>query len=274
MVETVKVISASNPNAWEHGIVYYDMVFERNGEPFPCSWGTKGGEPQPGEEIEGEFTQKGDGSWKFTKGSKDKPSPSQGGGKRDWKPREPRSQYDPEDMARQTRSAAQDRALKAMSLTPLGEGEKWSEGAFKEEIERWTAWFEDHVLEAGQAALQGAGGASGPGSGSQGTAPEQQPAAVDLSECEQALNTAGMMGVPGRKVAEFMVTQLPPERCAKAARNLTGQDIELQRNTLKALKSNTEEWAGSLPLDNPGNDIPFRHSEYGPVFGERQRWRF
>src|ERR1700733_6152649 len=80
MTETVKVISASNPNPWEHGITFDDMVFDRGGQNFSCSWGTKGGEPQPGEEVTGEFSQKTDGSWKFSKGSKDKPQPQSGGG--------------------------------------------------------------------------------------------------------------------------------------------------------------------------------------------------
>lgn len=246
MSETVKVVSASNPNPWEHGITFYDMVFERGGQNFSCSWGTKGGEPQPGEEVTGEFAQKSDGSWKFSKGSKDKPQggsheasagssrPSQGSDTRD------------NVGARIERQAV----LKVLS--PL----ICQDGGFSKHHQTEVERIEAFIAEAGQT--------SNPTQGPQGqgdTSPPPAPPASDSSvsrehqEICEALDVAGLL-YPAAKdfVADYMLSELPPERIKKAVGNLVGQDLELQATTLTALKAAAESWSGKLvpvPDDEP-----------------------
>lgn len=154
MSETVKVISAENPNPWEHGITFYDMVFERNGRPFRCSWGTKGGHPQPGEEVTGEFSQKADGEWKFTKGSKDKPAPSSGGSSapsrssgKEWTPE---AQRDPERSARILRQHSQSTAIAYAGLMQ-SQGRLGADFG-PSDLKKLIDWFDLDVEEAGRAA--------------------------------------------------------------------------------------------------------------------------
>lgn len=155
MSETVTVISASNPNPWERGITYYDMVFDRGGQQFACSWGTKGGEPQPGEEVTGEFSQKPDGTWKFTKGSKDKPVQREaqtgtagGQNKRDW---QPESERDPERSARILRQHSQSAAVSYAAL--MQSQGRLPETFGPDELKALIDWFDLDAIKAGRAAL-------------------------------------------------------------------------------------------------------------------------
>lgn len=255
-VETAKVISASNPNPWEHGITFYDMVFERNGQPFNCAWGTKGGEPQPGEEITGEFSQKADGTWKFTKGSKDKPQGgSSGGGSKPW---QPESERDPERSARILRQHSEEMAVRVLGLSSLGVGvlDDWDEA--KAAIKEWTDWFDEDVRQAAaQAHGNATESASPPSSASRGS--EQQPASEVTDEDEQrlddALYNAGINDFNERRWLTKAWKGLPSDRQMKCLGGLIAGDIETPPKTLKGL----QEIAGPMPesFRQPDDSVPF-----------------
>lgn len=195
-----------------------------------------------------------------------------------WKPREPRSQYDPEDMARQTRSAAQDRALKALGMGSLGKGnlEDWDEA--KVAITEWTKWFEDQVIEAGEAAAQAQGIAT---ASSESAAPpsraplgsEQPPAnqggdasansqsegrqrvaegvsmnfgtpsEQDEHRMDDALYNAGINDFDERRWLTEAWRNLPDDRRKACLGGLISGDIETPPKTLKGLKKE----AGPMP---------------------------
>jgi hypothetical protein len=243
--ETVKVISASNPNPWEHGITFYDMVFDRGGENFSCSWGTKGGEPQPGEEVTGEFSQKGDGSWKFSKGSKDKPQGGSTGSTESFKGGKS------DDVQRQIiRQHSQSAAIAYQALLD----EKPNLAGLKFLID----WFDADVL--GQAAKQTQGsaapakeGAPPPASASPGSV--SQPADEHQWFCK-LLETAGLSFGPASKLATFILEKLSPEQIKKADNGLT--DLDTMAKTLGQLESVFRQTTGEVLVDdNSDDDIPF-----------------
>lgn len=239
MSETVTVIEAKNPNPWEHGITYYDMVFDRAGQRFGCAWGTKGGEPQPGEEVVGEFSQKPDGSWKFTKGSKDKPPPSGGSSEASI------SQSDRGDVgARIERQAV----LKALSPRLATEGLNGTKApTVAEEVEA----VENFIDQAGQRASEGQRKEATP---SPLSSEPESPRSLDLPQTDvpdagasleeigKALDNAGVIVPAARaEITAYMVGQLPPERIVKAVNGLTSQDLELQARVKESLIKATEE---------------------------------
>lgn len=169
---------------------------------------------------------------------------------------QPESERDPERSARILRQHSQEMALRWVALLrrdanpdPIVEVEQVFELADR---------FDQDVNKAGQAARGGAGNASS----EPAPAPPSQPV-VDLQECAEALDTAGLMSGPAQNmVAEYMALHLSPELCEKAVRQLTNAaDLETQAMTLKALKANTEKhYKTPLPAhgDSPSDDdIPF-----------------
>lgn len=193
----------------------------------------------------------------------------QGGGPRGSKGTwQPESERDPERSARILRQHSQEMALRFFAIQS-GEGAvsnpdmQWK----PEDVFKLANSFDADVNKAGQAAKEGA---SAPASRSDAAVPTavnrtpspSQPVMIDLQECAEALDTAGLTsGVAQAKVAEYMAFQLAPERCVKAIRNLTNAaDLETQGATLKALKENTEKALGQpLPTGEKVNfdDIPY-----------------
>lgn len=263
MSETVTVIEAKNPNPWEHGITYYDMIFDRNGQRFGCSWGTKGGEPQVGEEVTGEFSQKDDGSWKFTKGSKDKPSggnsrPSESStgtrsssGETNWTERN----------AEIRRQHSQQVAIEALALA------KFAPTTFemlKSEIDSWADYFDADAIAAGQKASQGAGaGTEGGGSPTSSSVhskaappPEQSPA--DAHEwLENLLIQGGASTYGAGKLASFATEELSPENLKKCEALLSNLDSQVDgRERLEA--SYTKAKGEPVPQEDPDEEpLPF-----------------
>lgn len=180
MSEAVVIKSVGQGNPW-NDLVFYDVVFDRNGADFAASWGKKGGgDPVPGEQIEGEFYQK-DGKWRFRKASKS-PGNSSGGStssKRDW---QPESQYDPEKTARITRSHAQEMALRYLALSGFNVDPQNRMVAFHQAVLPVIDAFELDVEEAAaQKAAPGAGVAS-TGNGSKAPPPVDDPGPAQSSD--------------------------------------------------------------------------------------------
>jgi hypothetical protein len=286
MSETVTVIEAKNPNPWEHGITYYDMIFDRNGQRFACSWGTKGGEPQPGEEVTGEFSQKSDGSWKFTKGSKDKPGggPSSSEASTSNNSKGPSSETDWEVRNAEIRR----QHSQEMALRWLANGQ--ANLSTVDQLAEIADWFDQDAIAAGQKASQGQQSSGAPASST--AAPEQSPvdfsgarkeepsgfSTLDREHVMQLLDNAGLtFPAAQEKVTDYITGPLlVAGREKKALGGL--QDLDRQGNVLAQLKSETEEWIKSpLPqgdaLDGD-SDIPFRRPEYREMGAERLRWRF
>jgi hypothetical protein len=278
MSETVTVIEAKNPNPWEHGITFYDMIFDRNGQRFGCSWGTKGGEPQPGEEVTGEFSQKPDGSWKFSKGTKDKAG---GGGSTETRTSN-NSKASKDDVdwdakeARITRQAV----LKILSPTinkMATEGRVVCDSTriLVEELEQFVSEAPKRPL--GQGTSQGAArtGSSPQPPSPPIAAPDSAP--VDFSGARteeprpslnfpkedlvnrdhvlQLLDSAGLTSAAAReKVADYITGPLLVEGRSDAALSAL-QDLDRQGNALAQLKTSTEAWIkGPLPTADGFDD--------------------
>ncbi len=272
MTETVTVKSFGNPKAWDHGITYWDVVFDRNGTDFSCTWGKKDTEPSVGETVEGEFFEK-NGDWRFRKASKPQsgtPSSevrtgsagSSNSGKREWKPE---SQYDPEKTARIGRAHAQHMGI--LTCDAMGLFESVSASQIESKLKDWIDFYEKDVNQAGEAARQTPGNAT-PGvresaATSLASAPPasaSQPADPTLTEIEQALDSAGLMGPARSQVASYMLSQLSTEQQVNTIRKLTGSNPEAQSSALGSLKTLTEKWSGKpLPIGDlaDGSDLPF-----------------
>jgi len=75
-----------------------------------------------------------------------------------------------------------------------------------------------------------------------------------LTECEQALHTAGLTGTPSNRVAEYMITQLPEDRCINAIKQLTGADLDTSAGALRTLNGLTDEWVAEAEAEGPIED--------------------
>lgn len=254
MSEKIKIETVKDSRGWQSDDgkiknTYYTLDIQRNGTTQEVDHARQQGKPapQPGEELEVIFEP-----GKYREKMKKAPQSGGPGGGKGWKPREPRSQYDPEDMARQTRSAAQDRALKAIAFL---DEEASTPVDLKKLIEDWTKWFEDSVLEAGQAALQGTGAASSAGAP---PVPEQQPATFEEEHrlYTQMLETAALDPYPAEKLSKWALENLNPASVKESQRELS--DIETQQAGVNRLKKAYEKQQGPLPDEDPDLDsVPF-----------------
>jgi hypothetical protein len=181
---------------------------------------------------------------------------SRNAGKGNWQSEQER---DPERSARILRQHSQSAALQWAQMLP-DEGKSLTLAT----IFQFADAFDQDVIQAGQAAVQAQGSAPPdnerrnlPPSDSPGS--EQQSADPSLTEIEQALDTAGLIGPAASIVATYMLAELEPERTVQAIRKLTGSDLEAQSEALAALKTLTEKHRGEpLPTNpNPDDAIPF-----------------
>lgn len=264
MSEQVKVKSVSGGKPW-NDLVFYDMVFERNGEGFACSWGKKSeGAPQVGEELEGEFYKDKRNEWKFRKASKS-PGPSSGG-KRDW---QPESQRDPERSARILRQHSQGLAvqialagdLKALVNEAAGPGQ----GTVRlcKEFVDIIDLLDADVNKAGQAATQAQ---ASPRSIEPPEIPKElrlqaQIAQNTLSEShwwfEDHLMKAGLDGTGAKRLATFILDRFDAEQGKRAEQGLS--DFDTMGETLAKLETAFRTIEGeNLPKDgNDMEDLPF-----------------
>lgn len=177
-------------------------------------------------------------------------SEARSGSKGNW---QPESQRDPERAARILRQHSQEMALRYCAL--LGDRVPL------DQIFRIANQFDADVIGQTSNPTQDLAGQGD-------TSPPPAPPASDSGSAEhqeicEALDTAGLL-YPAAKdfVADYMLSELPPERIKKAVGNLVGQDLELQAQTLSALRASAEQWSGKLvPVpDDPeqvGDGIPF-----------------
>jgi hypothetical protein len=263
MSEHVVVKQVGEGRPWEHGITYWDVCFERNGEDFHCTWGKKETPPTVGEQAEGEFFQK-NGEWRFRKASKPPAEVQTGsaasqnaGGKREWKPE---SQYDPEKTARIGRSHAQHMAI--LTCEGMGLFESVSADQIASKIKSWTTFYMDDVNAAGEAAKQ-ASGIAAP-QGKEGAAPlpaSASPASASrpADDTHQFLctiiETAGLAAYPASKLADFIVSKLNPGQRKRAETGLS--DLDTAGETLAKLKTAYEQAEGPLPEADIEDSIPF-----------------
>lgn len=248
-------IGKTEPNP--HGGNFQKFYVDFEGSPDTYWRRKEGDSPEKGNSYYGTIT-KGDYGPKFKK----EKAPDQGGssGKREWKPREPRSQYDPEDMARQTRSAAQDRALKAIQIFST---DPWREDDLKVKVEAWTQWFEQDVIAAGQAATQAQGTDEKVASGVQfskgvsSSHPEKQPANESHWWFEDHLMKAGLDSTGAKRLATFILDRFDAEQGKRAEQGLS--DIDTMGETLAKLESAFRKTEGeNLPKDEDDmKDLPF-----------------
>jgi hypothetical protein len=155
---TVKSVNGEG-NPWQHGITYWPVTFDRNGQDFECTWGKKGDPPAIGETVEGDFRQQ-NGEWKFSKASKPQGGGSAdygGGGAskpggREWKPE---SELDPEKVARITRAHSQNLAVELLNRVPsFAEAPKENK---QRAITAWADFFDADVQNAAVVASAKAG---------------------------------------------------------------------------------------------------------------------
>lgn len=272
MSEHVAVKSVSGGKPWQD-LVFYDIVFERNGADFPASWGRKGeGIPQPGEQLEGEFYQDKKQQWRFKKASKpagmfsakgDAMFTSHG---REW---QPETQRDPERSARILRQHSQSAAIQILT----GTGSFTDPHATPERIQRWLTewadWFDQDVI---QAAKQGADKSEGatplvspspasrtaPGTSAQAVdarpGPERNDEAQYLDHC---LDDMGVIDYDDRRWLVSAWEALEKKKKEPAYKQLTNVgDPEHQQAGLKRLW----ELAGPVPeyfRDKDDEAIPF-----------------
>jgi hypothetical protein len=260
-----------NPHGGELTKWYVDLKDEQgqpvkneSGEAADAYWQRKAGsEVTVGDKVYGKV-EEGEHGLRFKLEQRPDGAPrasgTSSGGAREWKPE---SAYDPEKTARIGRAHAQEMAVRALAAMGAFEGK--SAERLHELLRNWTGFFERDVNKAGQAASQGAGVASAdPVGSSQGippaTAPApEKPSAEDMRDIEMALSTAGY-GVPGAEiVAKYMLSVLNESELQRACNQLTGQDLEAQGMTLRAMRQRTERWTGSpLPVEpDPDETIPF-----------------
>lgn len=256
MSERVKVLSVSGGKPWQD-LTYYDMVFDRNGEDFACSWGKKSeGAPHVGEELEGEFYEKKPGEWRFRKASKSpSPGPSSGG-KRDW---QPESQRDPERAARILRQHSQGMAVQLYAAMKPSTAQP---GQLRVFLVEWADWFDADV---GQAATQAQGASasqestfppSSPPESGLPPAVEKQPADESHWWFEDHLMKAGLDGVGANRLATFILDRFSPEQGKRAEQGLS--DFDTQAKTLADLESAFRKTEGEpVPKDDLVEGLPF-----------------
>jgi hypothetical protein len=256
-----------------HRFLAYDLKLE--GEPERVEWSRKpdSDPPKPGEKTPLANIQNGPhgkrlrvdwDAMKEHKAGSGSPRRSKGS---DWTPE---AQRDPERSARILRQHSQEMAIRLVASNPdfpSLENDAQGTTQLSERLKALVDAFDADVNQAGQAAIQGAGGASpsslpregSPGVSPAASAPDSPP--VSMEEAEQALDTAAALEASKRrKVAEFVVTQLAPARAVKAVKNLTNtSDLGERAATVKALIENTEAWIGGpLPAEEKTDDsIPF-----------------
>lgn len=280
MSETVIVDALKDARDWESDDgkiknTYYTLdVKKADGAVEEVDLGRKQGapEPQPGEELEVVFEP-----GKFRR--KIKLAPHQFGGSqprkfdstkatKGWQPEQER---DPERSARILRQHSQTTALEYAYAVKLFEGLNPEalghdpRAKVPQSFWRLVDEFDQDVIQAGQAAREGqsptVSGTVGASSADARTAPPSAPADISRQECMEALDTAGLIEIaPAEKVADYMLSELPPDRFNKAINNLTyAGDTQMQGKTLSALKTATVTHFGEpLPKDPPAeDDIPF-----------------
>jgi hypothetical protein len=228
--ETVIVKEVGPGKPWQHGITYYDVLFQRNGSSFGANWGKKGEAPVLGESVVGEFSQKDDGSWKFKKGSAEpafdatsSPLPTQFSG---------------ETPDNRQASIVRQVALKilAPSINEAG-GLTASLKAKAEEIERF-------VMAASQTPQQPS---------------TAVPAHSEEKDLHELLEAAGLHYEAARVVTAYVDDQFSPEQRDTAIGRLN--DPNQAQGALAKLKELAETHNGEpLPADvsDPADDpIPF-----------------
>lgn len=275
MSEQVVVKSVSGGKPW-NDLTFYDVVFDRNGSDFACSWGKKSeGAPQPGEQLEGEFYKDKRDEWKFRKASK--PAGmlgAKGDAKftipgREW---QPESQRDPERSARILRQHSQSAAIQILT----GTGSFTDPHATPERIQRWLTewadWFDQDVI---QAAKQGADKSEGattlvspspasrtaPGSGTSAQAGDAHPGPEQNDDTQQwltkLLEDAALNPDAARTLASFVATRFKPDQIKKAETGL--QDQQTMPEAVEKLEQAFRLTMGeTLPSYDPVADsIPF-----------------
>jgi hypothetical protein len=265
MAEHVTVEAVKDARDWEsqdgqRKLTFYTLDVKReNGITTEVDHARKQGgkEPQPGEELEVIFEE-----GKFRPKMKKAPQGSFGGGGSERSSggkggyeRKPRSEYDPEDMARQTHSAAQDRALTALSLRGV---KGHDDEELKALIEHWTEWFERGVIQAGKAAKQGQSApqqesaSTPPGSASSG--PVSQPA--DTHQwMTKLLEDAAMDSTAAHALGGFIAEKFSAEQVKRAEAGL--QTLETQGETVDKLRLAYEKATGELLPLASDDDVPF-----------------
>lgn len=263
MSEQVTVKSVGEGNPWQHGITYYDVLFERNGADFEASWGKKGDPPLPGESVTGEFSQK-NGDWKFKKASADfsggstNSSPASSGGSKAGKEWKPESQFDPEKTARIGRAHAQHMSI--LALHAMGTFQSVSADQIGAKLKQWTDFFEQDVNEAGQAASQAQGGSPAPQAGasppvSASPGSDSRSAGDEHQWFCKLLELANLSPGSANTLATYIVEKFDGDQKARAERGL--EDIGSQGETLARLKAAYEKSEGRpLPSDDPDDNLP------------------
>lgn len=250
--ETVSVKSFQPGNDWtsEDGkiaLTFYECVFDRAGREFTATWNKKQGtgDPPIGEPIEGEFTEKKPGDWRFRKASK----PQGGGGEFKGGGGEFQKPPHPAAAARMGESAAHGHALEAIKLR-MNEGESFnSDGGLKQVIGEWTDWFTARVDAAGKTV-----------SGAPDVAPEREqtasPSQATHQELHGLLEKGGLNSNASRVVTDYAMTNMSAEEQDAALSMLANPDRASA--AVKRLSEKAEAHYGSpLPPENPDDSIPF-----------------
>lgn len=253
MSEHVKVKEVSGGKPW-NDLVYYDIVFDRNGSDFECSWGKKSeGAPEVGDELEGEFFEKKDGEWGFrlSKGKPGGSSPRPSGGSTS-----SASTGKSPDVQRQIiRQHSQEMALRFIALadSPDHDGEL-------SRVFLLADRFDADVL--GQVASEGPGsGAAGDLSspavrGESEPASHPQPATNEHEWFMKLLGDAGLQSDPAHKLATLIVEKFKPEQIRKAEVGLG--DIQTMAGTLAELEKVYRLTKGEILVAEPSDDdTPF-----------------
>jgi hypothetical protein len=252
--ETVSVKSFKPGNDWtsEDGkiaLTFYECVFDRAGSEFTATWNKKQGtgDPPIGEPIEGEFTEKKPGDWRFRKASK----PQGGGG--EFKGGGGKS---PDQQASIVRQHSQEMSLRALEIFTTAE---WREDDLKAAIIKWTDFF-----AADAEAAQAASGAE--------TSPPEPPAPSQAThqELHGLLEKAGMNSNASRVVTDYVITNMSAEEQDAALSMLANPDRATA--AVKRLSEKAEAHYGSpLPSGDADSEIPFRRPEYVELFSVRER---
>jgi hypothetical protein len=248
--EQVTVSSVGEGKPWKDEITYWDVVFNRNGSDFACSWGKKGEGPVVGESVEGEFFEKNN-EWRFRKASKppsgsgEASTGSAGSSNKGSAGTEYMKPRLPEEVAEMRRSHAQEMAIR--SLNAMGAFEGKSPATLHDQIRQWTDFYELDTQEAGQAAIRGqasvpvsrAGGAVSTAA-AEPTAPESPPAddlSLDAHRLDEKLNDLGVADGTERLWLTNAWQKLEPGRRSNAFNALTNSgDLGAQNVALKRLR--------------------------------------
>lgn len=245
-VVTVKSINGEG-NPWQHGITYWPVTFDRNGQDFSCSWGKKGDPPQVDETVEGDFTQR-NGEWKFKKAS----APPQGtssSGSQDYG-RGSGGGKSPDTQASIVRQHSQEMGLRWASLQRFGEG---SAGNFTlDDLADVIDWFETDANKAASGAGQSAAGAP---SSASSPAPSQNGQAIH-ERITVLLEAGGVNDQAARTISDFALTEMTVEEQDAAIGMLENESRRMA--AIKRLTERTEAKNGQpLPRPTADDSIPF-----------------